>query len=108
MKEVLSTKEFEEIVHKELMTVFYFSHDKCNVCKVLKPKVAEALEEQFPKVAFYYIQTDILPDVAAQHSVFTVPTVLVFIQGKESYRYSRNLSIPVFLNDISRPYSMLF
>ncbi|WP_255434152.1 co-chaperone YbbN [Carboxylicivirga sp. M1479] len=86
----------------------YFSHQRCSVCKVLKPKIEELLKAKFPKVKFEYVDIELEPSVAADHQVFTAPTILVFFEGKEYYRFARNLSIEQLESSISRPYQLLF
>jgi len=85
----------------------YFSHDACNVCKVLKPKVESLLNEQFPKMKMLFVDTNLQPEIAGQHQVFTAPTLLVFFEGKEHFRFSRSVSIEQLRQAIERPYSML-
>ena len=106
--EITSLKRYEEIKSSEESALFYFSHDACNVCKVLKPKVAELLEESFPKITMHYINTVKTPDIAAQQSILAVPTILVFFDGKEYIRKSRNIGLQELANDIERPYNMMF
>ncbi len=89
-------------------TLKYFSHQDCNVCKVLMPKIQHLLNEEFPKMEFQYINVQEQPDVAASFQVFTVPTILIFFEGKEYYRFARNLSINQLKEAIERPYNMLF
>jgi len=48
------------------------------------------------------------PEAAGQLSVFTVPGILLFIQGKENIREARHLSVPVFEEKIGRYYRLLF
>ncbi len=55
-----------------------------------------------------YVNSELLPEVSAQQSIFTVPTVVVFLDGKEFIRKSRNISLSEFQKDIERPYSMYF
>lgn len=86
----------------------YFSTETCNVCKVLKPKVAELIQASFPEIKLVYIQTDKLPEVAAQNQVFAVPTLLVYFEGREYIRKSRNIGIGELEREIDRPYSMIF
>ncbi|WP_430814487.1 thioredoxin family protein [Carboxylicivirga sp. RSCT41] len=86
----------------------YFSHDRCNVCKVLKPKVKQLLSEKFPKMTFDYINIEEQPSIAAQYQVFTVPTLLVYFEGKEYYRFTRNVSLGQLTDAIQRPYQLLF
>lgn len=86
----------------------YFSHQRCGVCKVLKPKVEQMLEKNFPKMKFEYVDIENEPQVAAGHQVFTVPTLLIYFEGKEYYRFARNVSLGQLTEAIERPYKMLF
>ncbi|MDA3885122.1 MAG: thioredoxin family protein [Candidatus Delongbacteria bacterium] len=88
----MKLNEFENIIAEKIVTVAYFSHDECNVCKVLKPKV-KALTEEYDDFGFIYVNTTESPDISGQYTVFTVPTVLVFVEGKESKRFSRNFAM---------------
>jgi thioredoxin-like negative regulator of GroEL len=86
----------------------YFSNESCQVCKVLKPKIGNFLLTQYPKIRPLYIDISQHPELAATHSIFAVPTVLVFFEGKEFYRISRNIGIEELKRMIDRPYSLLF
>jgi len=55
-----------------------------------------------------YIKSDKLPEVAAQNQVFAAPTILVFFDGREYIRKSRNIGISELQTEIERPYSMMF
>jgi thioredoxin-like negative regulator of GroEL len=106
--EIQSFEEFLKLKEKEAALLAYFSTDACNVCKVLKPKVGELIQNEFPKIRLVYIKSDVLPDVAAQHQVFTAPTILIFFNGREYLRKSRNIGISELRGEINRPYSLLF
>ncbi|HDR51951.1 MAG TPA: thioredoxin [Mariniphaga anaerophila] len=106
--EIQSLEEFNKLKQKETALLGYFSTEACNVCKVLKPKVAELIVEEFPEVKLAYIKSDVLPDVAGQHQIFAAPTILVFFDGRETIRKSRNIGIDELRRDIERPYSMIF
>lgn len=106
--EIQSLEEFNLLKQKEPALLGYFSTETCNVCKVLKPKVAELIQEEFPKVKLAYVKSDILPEVAGQHQVFAAPTILVFFDGRETIRKSRNIGIDELRREIDRPYSMIF
>lgn len=86
----------------------YFSHQRCSVCKVLMPKIKQLLEEEFPKMEFRYVNIEEEPEVAASHQVFTVPAILVFFEGREYYRFARNVSLLQLKEAIDRPYHLLF
>ena len=88
----MKLNEFENNIAEKIVTVTYFSHGECNVCKVLKPKVIN-LVDKYDDFEFIYVNTNESPDICGQHTVFTVPTVLVFVEGKESKRFSRNFAM---------------
>lgn len=94
------------IEHKGCL--IYFSHEKCNVCKVLKPKIHQLLSDNFPKIKMFYCNTELYPDIAGQNSIFTVPTIVIFFDQKEFFRKSRNIGIQELENDLKRPYLLIF
>jgi len=106
--EIESFEEFLKLKESEPALLAYFSTEVCNVCKVLKPKVDELIQSEFPKIKLAYIKSDVLPEVAAQHQVFAAPTILIFLDGREYIRKSRNIGIVELQREIDRPYSMMF
>ena len=108
MNTIQSLDHFQQVIKEETAVLIYFSHDQCNVCKVLKPKVKDLLEDKFPKMTMYYSNTVNQSEVAAQNRVFAVPTVLVFFDGRETFRFSRNIGLGELEQSIKRPYSMIF
>jgi len=105
--EITSFEEFEKL-KKEAALLAYFSTEACNVCKVLKPKVVHLLETHFPEMKMAYIKSDVLPDVAGQNQIFAAPTILVFFDGREYIRKSRNIGIGELQEAIARLYQMMF
>ena len=101
-------EQYNEVIEKEDAVLFYFSHEQCNVCKVLKPKVAEMLTKEFPKAKMYYCDTKESAELAAQNSIFTVPTIVIYFGGRETTRKSRNIGINELREHIERPYGMIF
>lgn len=101
-------EEFQTLIEKEDAVLIYFSHEQCNVCKVLKPKVAHLLHDEFPKMKMVYADTEKSPEIAGQNRVFAVPTIVVFIGGREAFRRSRNIGVGELSELIERPYQMMF
>ena len=108
MKSIGSIQEFETILAENDAVLAYFSTEACSVCKVLKPKVVEMMKDSFPKVKMIYIESDKLPEVAAQNRVFAAPTVVIFFAGRETIRKSRAFGLDELKAEIQRPYSMMF
>lgn len=86
----------------------YFTSPECNVCKVLKPKVMELVEQKFPKIDLHFIDIVENPETAAEFQVFTVPVILIYFEGQEYIRKVRNIGIIELEREISRPYELLF
>lgn len=105
---VRNIEEMDKIVKETAGSIFYFSNDNCNVCKVLKPKILEMIDQSFPALKFYYVDTIESPDIPAQKSIFTIPTILAFFEGVELYRKNRYMSIDGFKSELERPYKMIF
>ena len=100
--------EFERILKDNLGVLIYYSNVSCNVCKGLKPKIIELLKDQFPEIPFYYVDIAITPEISAQMRVFTIPTIIVYFEQKETIRKSRNIGIHELADAIRRPYEMIF
>jgi len=108
MRAIHSIPEFDLILAESDAVLAYFSTETCSVCHVLKPKVIEMVTESFPKMKMIFIESDKLPELAAQHRVFTAPTVVVFFAGRETVRKSRAFGVDELRSEIERPYSLLF
>jgi len=100
--------ELKTILEKEDAVLVYFSHEQCNVCKVLKPKVAEVINASFPKMKMFYADTVKTPEIAGQNNVFTVPTIICYFGGNETMRKSRSIGVEELKGHIERPYNMVF
>jgi len=108
MEAIHSIPEFDLILAESDAVLAYFSTEACSVCHVLKPKVMEMVTESFPKMKTIFIESDKLPELAAQYRVFTAPTVVVFFAGRETIRKSRAFGVDELRSEIERPYSIIF
>lgn len=96
------------LVEREDAVLTYFSTPTCNVCKVLKPKVRQLLEADYPRVQFRYVDCEAEPATAGQQMVFAVPTIVLYFGGRETTRMSRNIGLGELAAAIDRPYHLLF
>jgi len=106
--QIFSPLEIENAQSANMASLFYFSTPTCSVCKVLKPKILDLLGKEFPLFRAFYIDIEQSPLLAGQLRIFTIPVVLVYFEGKEFIRISRNISIDELKKSIERPYSLLF
>lgn len=98
--------DFNKIQQKQFSFI-YITTKNCNVCKVLQPQLRK-LAASFPKAEFHLIQLDDTPAAAGEFMAFSVPTFLVYSEGKELLRSSRNLDLYEIETKLKRYYSMLF
>ena len=108
MKVLDSIEAMQGFVAGNEAAAIYFAGANCGVCHVLEPKLRALLAEHFPRVAIGRVATEQAAELAAQQSVFAVPTLIIFFDGRESFRYARNFSLGEVERDIARPYGMFF
>ncbi|ADN08356.1 thioredoxin family protein [Sulfurimonas autotrophica] len=100
-------KNIEQTIKENLAVMLYFSAPTCNVCHALKPKLLEAIDKNFKEFTVISIDTSIEQEIAAHFSVFAIPTILVFLDGKEFLRKSRHMSVDEVVREIKRPYEIM-
>ncbi|HKM94348.1 MAG TPA: thioredoxin family protein [Prolixibacteraceae bacterium] len=93
MNQISSIEQFEQIIKDTPLVLAYFSGENCSVCNSLKPKIEMLIEQSFPSVKYIEIKTAQNPLLSARFNIFTVPVLLLLVEGKEYIRESRNISI---------------
>jgi thioredoxin-like negative regulator of GroEL len=107
MDYIKSNEELKNIKEKYSMVIVYFGSEMCGVCGALKPKIEEMLKS-YPNIKSVQVDVDISLEMAATNNIFTIPGILLFIDGKEAIREARFISVPDIENKISRYYEMYF
>lgn len=107
-EKVETSEDIERIAERYPIVAFYFSGPDCGVCRALQPKLEALLAEDFPKIPLIIVDASRYPAVAAKLQIFTVPALLIFMDGKESIRRSRNFSPKEVAAALARPYRLLF
>ncbi len=107
-KEVKNLKEFNQILSDNDAVLGYFSNETCNVCKVIKPQIYKMAQENYPKIKAIYVDISEIPEISAQNSIFTIPTIVIYLAGKETFRKSRHIGIDELKEAIKRPYQIMF
>jgi thioredoxin-like negative regulator of GroEL len=87
--------------------MLYFSAPTCNVCHALKPKLLQAIDENFKDFVVESIDISQTQDIAPHFGVFAIPTVLIFLDGREFLRKSRHMSVDDVIREIKRPYEIM-
>lgn len=105
---IASAAELTALLHHAPAVLLHFTTPQCAVCQTLKPRIAALLAEQFPRMVFAEVECTAAPALAAQYQVFTVPTLLLFLEGRESLRWVRNLHLSELREQLARPYALLY
>ncbi len=103
----MSIEEIKELIDTKDGVMLYFWGDNCSVCDVLKPKISTAFKENFPKIEQLFIDAKTNTDIAAAFSVFSIPTTIVYLAGKEFAREGRAMSVISLVEQIRRPYEIM-
>jgi thiol-disulfide isomerase/thioredoxin len=87
MKHLTDIKDIEWSLSHNSLCLFFIKAPDCGVCDVMLERVRR-LADNYPSVFSFY--TDILeePLIAGRFLVFSGPTVLLLMDGKEIYRSS--------------------
>jgi thioredoxin-like negative regulator of GroEL len=99
--------DLESKLKKDTALVVYFSSPSCSVCHVLRPKLMEALEKEYPAIGRYHADIALTPEIAARFHIFSAPTIIVFFEGQEFIRKGRAMSVDGLIQEIKRPYELL-
>ena len=107
----------KNFTHLELLNSFlntneavliYFKTESCSVVEALEPKVKNLIVEKFSKIKYITIDINASPEISSAFQAFVEPTILVFFEGKETLRRSRNISVLELENALIRPYELFF
>ena len=97
-----SPDELVQAKDKNILSAFYVSTENCNVCVPLRVKVEEFFKAKFPQVNLIMMRSERYPRCAAEHSLFSAPTLVLFADGKEVMRYGRNISFQELEDKLER------
>ena len=103
----MKLEELQQTIREEVGVLLYFSGENCNVCHALRPKFKEAFDTHFPQLKQIYLDAHQNSEISAHFHVFSVPTMLVFMDGREFAREGRAVSLHQLVEKLERPYRMM-
>jgi len=105
MYEVTDIEQFEKIKISGAVFIL-FGGKQCNVCHALRPQLENMLESNYPDITSVYIDCEVSPDICAQNSVFSLPVVQFYIEGKRVTEFARSFSVEQLRQSMYRSYAM--
>ena len=108
MTEIADKEGFEEFLRKKRGVLFYFATDTCSVGEAVEPKIRKLFQEKFRNFFFCFIDMNNSSELCASLHVFVEPTVLLFIDKKESLKRSRNINMIELETAVTRIYNLAY
>jgi thioredoxin 1 len=86
MTEVTDSDFEDEVLKSDLPVLVDFWASWCPPCRVMAPVIEEISEEYKDKLKVVKLNTDGNPNVPSKYKVFSIPTLILFKDGKEVNR----------------------
>ena len=99
--EFTTMQGIEAFIKTDQLTFLFLSKPNCSVCVSLLPQIKKVMEH-YPSIKTAYVNTETVPEVAGRFSIFTVPVLILFYQGKEYLREARIVPIDPFDEKVKR------
>ena len=96
----------EELINNNPISIVYFRGSECGACDAIKEKILDIILD-YNEIKFLEINAIENIELAAQHDIFSLPILLLFINGKEALRVGRYFDILDFKNSINRYYNLI-
>lgn len=103
MTEITSIERFQEFINYHHLSFVFISREECGVCHALLPQVEELLQ-RVPEIQLGHIDAGMVEEIAGKLMIFTVPVLLLFVDGKEYIREARFVHMEMLEEKISKIY----
>lgn len=104
--QLIATQQQLDQLQTQGAVLILFGAPPCSVCQSLKLKLNEVLPEQFPKLQSAYVDCQQTPEISAQHGVFSLPVMKVYMDGQLVLEEAGVFSLRKSLAQFSRLYSL--
>ena len=92
MEHLKNIQDIEQTVKDNRLCLFYIKAPDCGVCNVMLDKV-ERLADSYTSLCSFYTDIREEPLIAGRFLVYSGPTVLLLLEGREIYRASQFINL---------------
>jgi len=101
MNNLNTIEQIKDLIKDNKFTMIYFSSDGCNVCENIMPRLEEMLIK-YPSIVSGHVEVQKLASVASVFGVYTIPTIVLFLEEKEVLRQARFINFLELEEEIKR------
>ena len=101
MQHLTNINDIELTVKDNRLCLFYIKAPDCGVCNVMLDKV-ERLADSYTSLCSFYTDIREEPLIAGRFLVYSGPTVLLLMEGKEIYRASQFINLEELKQTINK------
>ena len=101
MEHLTNIQDIEQTVKDNRLCLFYIKAPDCGVCNVMLDKV-ERLADSYTSLCSFYTDIREEPLIAGRFLVYSGPTVLLLMEGKEIYRASQFINLEELKQTINK------
>ncbi len=105
MKQITTQQQLNDLQANAPLLIL-FGAPPCSVCQSLKLKLNQLLPEQFPQLQSAYVDCQATPAISAQHGVFSLPVLKVYLEGQLVLEQAGVFSLQQFTQDLRRWYDL--
>ena len=105
MNSLNSIDDIKDFIKENKFVLLYFSSDGCSICDDVLPRLKELLKEllkKHPKVVSAHVEIQNMPSVASIFGIFTIPAVIIYLEGKEIVKQARYINFLELKEKIQR------
>ena len=85
-------EKFNELIQSTELVLVDFYAEWCGPCKIMKPRILDVAERMGDDIKVIQINVDKERELATRFRIASVPTLIIFKNGKQQWRQSGIIS----------------
>ena len=85
-------EKFNELIQSPKPVLVDFYAEWCEPCQIMKPRILDVMERMGDDIQVIQIDVDKEKELAARFRIASVPTLIIFKNGKQQWRQSGIIS----------------